>query len=54
MQFFKSTLFIAVAAAASLVAATPSPATEACADYGYKCTYNTDCCSDECIASVCV
>ncbi|KZP31456.1 hypothetical protein FIBSPDRAFT_1037450, partial [Athelia psychrophila] len=51
MQFFKSTLFVAVAAAA-FVAAAPSPAAATeCLNYALPCTENSECCSNECIAS---
>ncbi|KZP17743.1 hypothetical protein FIBSPDRAFT_956857 [Athelia psychrophila] len=52
MQFFKSTLFAAVAVAASLVAAAPAETT--CLPIAGKCTFDSDCCSNECIASFCV
>ncbi|KAF7983105.1 hypothetical protein HWV62_24047 [Athelia sp. TMB] len=55
MQFFKSTLFVAVAFAATLVAASPAPAPADCPwqEYGQACTYNSDCaCLNKCIASV--
>ncbi|KAF7969992.1 hypothetical protein HWV62_25420 [Athelia sp. TMB] len=54
MQFFKSTLFVAVAFAATLVAASPAPAPADCPwqEYGQACTYNSDCaCLNKCIAS---
>ncbi|KZP27298.1 hypothetical protein FIBSPDRAFT_948583 [Athelia psychrophila] len=53
MQFFKSTLFVAITVAASFVAAAPTTETE-CLNYALKCTYDSDCCSNECIASICV
>ncbi|KZP21492.1 hypothetical protein FIBSPDRAFT_891192 [Athelia psychrophila] len=49
MQFFKSTLFVAIAVAASFVAAVP--AQSECTPLIGKCTFDSDCCSDECIAS---
>ena len=55
MQFFKSTLFVAVAFAATLVAASPAPAPASCPwqEYGQECTYDSDCaCLNKCIASV--
>lgn len=59
MQFFKSTLLVAVAFTASLVAASPAPSPESVArscpweEYGQVCTYNSDCaCLNKCIASV--
>ncbi|KZP19752.1 hypothetical protein FIBSPDRAFT_558315 [Athelia psychrophila] len=53
MQFFKSTLFVAVAVAASFVAAAPSPAEQTpCLGLIQKCTTNAECCSNECISSV--
>ncbi|KZP32590.1 hypothetical protein FIBSPDRAFT_848395 [Athelia psychrophila] len=52
MQFFKSTLLVAVAFAATLVAAAPSDCPWQ--EYGQACTYNSDCaCLNSCIASVC-
>ncbi|KZP18884.1 hypothetical protein FIBSPDRAFT_955852 [Athelia psychrophila] len=57
MQFFKSALFVAVAFAATLVAASPAPATATCPwqEYAQHCTYNSDCaCLNNCIASRCV
>ncbi|KZP24816.1 hypothetical protein FIBSPDRAFT_929685 [Athelia psychrophila] len=57
MQFSKSTLFVAIAFAATLVAAVPSPASADCpaSEYGQTCTYNSDCaCLNKCIASDCV
>ncbi|KZP27543.1 hypothetical protein FIBSPDRAFT_948470 [Athelia psychrophila] len=58
MQFFKSTLLVAVVFAATLVAASPAPASgKTCPwqEYGQTCTYNSDCaCLDKCIASKCV
>ena len=52
MQFFKSTLFVALAFAATYVAA--APAQSECIPLVSKlaCTYNSDCCSNECIDSV--
>ncbi|KZP27672.1 hypothetical protein FIBSPDRAFT_948264 [Athelia psychrophila] len=52
MQFFKSTLFVAIAVAASFVAA--APAQSECLPLIGKCTFDSDCCSNECIASICV
>lgn len=53
MQFFKSTLFVAFAIASSFVAASPNPASETeCLNYAMACTYDSDCCSNDCIASV--
>ncbi|KZP23394.1 hypothetical protein FIBSPDRAFT_1015425 [Athelia psychrophila] len=49
MQFFKSTLFVAIAVAASFVAA--APAQSECLPLIGKCTFDSDCCSNECIAS---
>ncbi|KZP21491.1 hypothetical protein FIBSPDRAFT_891191 [Athelia psychrophila] len=48
MQFFKSTLFVAIAVAASFVAA--APAQSECIPLISKlaCTQNSDCCSNEC------
>ncbi|KZP03506.1 hypothetical protein FIBSPDRAFT_849642 [Athelia psychrophila] len=52
MQFIKSTLFVAVAIAATLVAAAPADCPWQ--EYGQACTYNSDCaCLNSCIASVC-
>ncbi|KZP23373.1 hypothetical protein FIBSPDRAFT_858641, partial [Athelia psychrophila] len=46
MQFFKSTLFVAIAVAASLVAA--APAQNECIPLVSElaCTYDSDCCSN--------
>ncbi|KZP11201.1 hypothetical protein FIBSPDRAFT_962418 [Athelia psychrophila] len=52
MQFFKSTLFVAVAVAASFVAA--APAETECLPLIAACTFNSDCCKNKCIASICV
>ncbi|KZP19750.1 hypothetical protein FIBSPDRAFT_1045339 [Athelia psychrophila] len=53
MQFFKSTLFVAVAVAASFVAAAPSPADlTPCLGLIQPCTTNASCCSDLCISNV--
>ncbi|KZP23395.1 hypothetical protein FIBSPDRAFT_461960 [Athelia psychrophila] len=56
MQFFKSTLFVAIAVAASFVAA--APAQSECIPLISKlaCTQNSDCCSNECYLpdSLCV
>ncbi|KAF7976988.1 hypothetical protein HWV62_4904 [Athelia sp. TMB] len=52
MQFFKSTLFVALAFAATYVAA--APAQSECIPLVSKlaCTYDSDCCSNECVDSV--
>ncbi|KZP19735.1 hypothetical protein FIBSPDRAFT_955201 [Athelia psychrophila] len=53
MQFFKSTLFVAVAVAASFVAAAPSPADQTpCLGLVQPCTTNSSCCSNECISNL--
>ncbi|KZP19001.1 hypothetical protein FIBSPDRAFT_955757 [Athelia psychrophila] len=54
MQFFKSTLFVAIAVAASFVAA--APAQNECIPLVSElaCTYNSDCCSNYCVDSICV
>ncbi|KZP17739.1 hypothetical protein FIBSPDRAFT_972572 [Athelia psychrophila] len=49
MQFFKSTLFVAIAVAASFVAA--APAETECLPLIAACTLNSDCCKNKCIAS---
>ncbi|KZP06367.1 hypothetical protein FIBSPDRAFT_876596 [Athelia psychrophila] len=55
MQFFKSTLFVAVAVAASFVAAAPSPADlTPCLGLVQPCTANGSCCSNFCADSLCV
>ncbi|KZP23391.1 hypothetical protein FIBSPDRAFT_858657 [Athelia psychrophila] len=54
MQFFKSTLFVAIAVAASFVAA--APAQSECIPLVSKlaCASNSDCCSNLCISNICV
>ncbi|KZP19754.1 hypothetical protein FIBSPDRAFT_862454 [Athelia psychrophila] len=58
MQLFKSTLFIAVAVAASFAAAAPSSGDQIhltpCLGLIQPCTTNAACCSNKCIASICV
>ncbi|KZP06374.1 hypothetical protein FIBSPDRAFT_902857 [Athelia psychrophila] len=52
MQFFKSTLFVAIAVTTSFVAAAPSPADQTqCLSLIQPCTKNAECCTNKCIAS---
>lgn len=53
MQFFKSTLLVAVAFAATLIVASPTPADCPWQDYALPCLYDSDCvCLGKCIADV--
>ncbi|KZP19739.1 hypothetical protein FIBSPDRAFT_862439 [Athelia psychrophila] len=58
MQLSKSTFFVTVAVAASFVTAAPSPADQShltpCLGLIQPCTTNAQCCSNECIYSMCV
>ncbi|KZP21493.1 hypothetical protein FIBSPDRAFT_891193 [Athelia psychrophila] len=52
MQFFKSTLFVAIVAAASFVAAAPAQSECIPLVSKLECIYDNDCCSNLCISSI--
>lgn len=54
MQFFKSTLVVSLAFAATFVAAAPHLEERQCLGLIAHCTENVQCCTNKCIASVSV